>query len=86
MKLSHVRLLKFMEDRGLSQADLARELRCSRTFTSMLCHGEKVPGRRIANLIEGMTRDWVGGPIRSETWDDSDVDLGTTASNKKRAA
>lgn len=59
-----------MFEKSLTQAQLADELGCSSTFASMLCRGEKMPGRALANAIERITADWSEGPIRSEDWDE----------------
>lgn len=66
----HARLRKWMRQTGTSQSELARNLGCTRAFTSALCRGGKaLPGRLIANRIENITSGWRDGPIISEEWD-----------------
>lgn len=64
-----VRFAAWCKASGLSQAEIAERLDVAQSFVSKMLHGERFPGRRVANSIERETADWSDGPIRSTEWD-----------------
>lgn len=71
MDPAHVRLARFLVDQGWTRQRAAVAFGCSPGFVSMLAHGQKTPGRRIAHAIEAATEGWPGGVIRSLDWDEA---------------
>lgn len=63
------RLREWIEDEGLTQADAAERLGCSRVFVTLLLGGRRtVRGLEIALAIERETRSWAKGPITVHEW------------------
>lgn len=92
---AHARFQRLVAYLDVNQAQLSRELGCSRSFVSHLLVGERWPGRRCANAIkrlsttEAPTPDrvaWKEPPIEPEEWDASqDAMAKAEARRAKRA-
>lgn len=63
------RLREWIEDSGLTQADAAARIGCSRPFVTLLIGGRRVlRDLRLALAIERETESWSKGPIRVHEW------------------
>lgn len=65
----HRRFDAWAASTGESLTQLGAKLGCDSSYVSMLRHGRKWPGRRIANAIERETAAWTGGQIMATEWD-----------------
>lgn len=54
---------------GWSPIEQSYYLGVDRSHLSRVARGERLPGRRLANVIERLSADWAEGPIRSVEWD-----------------
>lgn len=62
------RLIRFITDRGLSQAEAGELLGCSQGLVSKILRGDRKPGLALAFKIERATEGWSEGPIRAQDW------------------
>lgn len=73
-KTPHERLLAFRlslknEDGSpVSQSELARRLGCHASFVNQLEAGVKWCGLDTAIVLEELSKDWAGGPIKASEW------------------
>lgn len=63
------RLHEYLQFKGWSQSDFAREIGHHQTSIGRLLAGKRGPGLELVHAIERVTADWPElGPIRTEEW------------------
>ena len=77
---------------GVSEAEVARRLKCDASYPRRIRLGERRPGIDVASSIETETakpredgETWPGGPIRASEWAEHDTSL-TDASTVEESA
>lgn len=78
---ARARLVRFITERGLSQAGVGEVLGCSQALISKIVRGERTPGLALAFKIERETEGWAEGPIRARDWTEEDEALSATGSD-----
>lgn len=78
------RFAAWVEQSGLSAADLASALGCHVSYIRHLATGEKLPGRLISHAIEKLTADWSEGPIVAREWDEAEIERARGGDSRRR--
>ena len=68
--MPHERLAAWLLSLGWNDMEAGFRLGCDRSYLPRLRRGERLPGRRLANMIERLSAPWEHGPIRSTEWDE----------------
>lgn len=80
MKHPGLKLRRWVEENGYTQAVAGKALGCSQVHISELIGGVRLPGRLLANTIEREAG------IRSEEWDAIELEQAGSEAASKRAA
>ncbi|MCA9610252.1 MAG: helix-turn-helix transcriptional regulator [Myxococcales bacterium] len=59
---------RFFRSTGWTTVEYAKRLKCSRTMVSLILHGHRSPGLRIAASIERLSANWSEGAILATDW------------------
>lgn len=68
-KAARLRLRAWIDEQNLSISDAARRMRISRPLLSQIVAGTRLPGRKVASIIEIHSSSWDKGPVRVIDWD-----------------
>jgi hypothetical protein len=63
------RFRDFLAWTAWSRVEAGFRLGCDPSHVSLLAHGKRLPGRRVANAIARESALWPDGPIASTEWD-----------------
>lgn len=62
------KLRRWLEWKGWSYREAARQLDCDESYPGKIIAGLRDPGLALAFRIESLTRDWPAGPILAREW------------------
>lgn len=63
------RVMKWIDYEGWNITEAAKRMGIDRTMLSYIVNKRRVPGRKLANILEKHSAHWPDGPIKASEWD-----------------